>query len=221
MSEASFDHGIPQSTVSYRVAGRTYPLKSVRNCKVCKSLFRTAIENALVSGHSYEAIVRSLPPGAEITVQNIGEHYRRGDLPLEESVRRELIERSAIRLKLDPAKTASRLIDRKGLLELIVNDTIDKIGRREIEPNITDALNAVKLLEVMDVEEEDQADSSTYLQSLRRLMTLTRQTMSPIEFQAFSKKILDDPVLQSLTHPDRVPVEVDAELIEPIEIAGG
>ena len=84
-----------QSALMTRVGGRSYPAKVVLQCKTCTSPYRTQIENALLKSYGYAAIVKSLPEDANLNERNIMEHFQRGHLPLDESVRRVVIEEDA------------------------------------------------------------------------------------------------------------------------------
>ncbi len=188
---------LPQSTVGYRVAGNTYPLKVVKGCKICRTHLRVLIENALLEGRSYEAIASVLPKKYNLTGQNIGDHYRNGHLPMEESARREIIERTAKELNLS-SMTDEGLVDHKTLLKLVVQDTFTRIAKRELEPDITDGLRAARLLEQMTIDEDDRQAQGDFTRTIRAVMESAKKTMTQEQFQVFSQNIIQDPAMREL-----------------------
>ena len=142
----------PGGASVYRVAGRTYPLKFSPGCGVCKSKFRTVVENMLCQGMSPPKVASELalmvPEPEQLSVYQVRNHLRPrgGDthIPHLEEVRRAIIEKRFTELQIDPEAESARAIDHVGFLRLVVNEAIDYLLTRNLKiRTISEALAAV------------------------------------------------------------------------------
>jgi hypothetical protein len=116
---------------------------------------------------------------------------------MEESARREIIERTAKELNLS-SMTDEGLVDHKTLLKLVVQDTFTRIAKRELEPDITDGLRAARLLEQMTIDEDDRQAQGDFTRTIRAVMESAKKTMTQEQFQVFSQNIIQDPAMREL-----------------------
>jgi hypothetical protein len=192
----------PAASAMYRIAGRTYPLKTVRNCPVCSSAFRPAIENYLILGYSIASIVQNLPPDSAITSAEITRHHKGKHMPLQEDVRRSLIERRATELKWDPEAESRRLDDHITFLRMGVHDVMTRMATRELEPDIKDGIQMARVLAAIDIDSDTEKYLSSYVTSIRIMLELTKEIMSEDQFLKFSHMLMQDPNMARLMSPD-------------------
>lgn len=188
----------PAASAMYRIAGRTYPLRTVRNCQVCSSAFRPAIENYIILGYSIKSIVDNLPPDYNITQAEITRHHKLKHMPLQEDVRRSLIERRATELKWDPEAESRRLDDHITFLRLGVHDVMTRMATREIEPDIKDGISMARVLAAIDIDADTEQYLNSYVTSIRIMLELTKSIMSEDQFQKFSRMLMQDPNMARL-----------------------
>lgn len=200
-----FSRGLPTSSVVYRVAGRTYPLKVVRNCVVCRSPYRIYIENALLKGHTYTSIADGLPEDCRVKATHIGAHYRNRHMPLEEHARREIIERQAKQLNLSVVE-GDRVLTHHAFLQGLVGDVQERIATREIEPSIAEGLKAAALLERMQEVEDSEGELENFRTAIRILMQTARAVMDGDQYQVYSQRLLSDPTLSAMMSGQSRPV---------------
>lgn len=193
---------IPTSSVMYRLGGRTYPMKAVKGCFVCRSPYRAVIENHLILGYSYEQIAENLPEEAGIDYVHIRNHYKGGGtgshLPLAEDSRRALIEKRASELQWDPEHEAQRLDDHISFLRLGVHDVMSRMATRQIQPDIKDGIAMANALAKIDLDKETEDSLGQYVAAIKTLLELARESMDNDQFKVFSSKILQNETMRSL-----------------------
>lgn len=198
--------GMPPAAAMYRLGGRTYPAVVVRGCQVCHNPLRAMIETHLVTGRSFAAIARSLPPWAGVTPSAISRHARNGHLPLAEDVRRQIVVDRSNELGRDPESHEGEMGDYLSFLRLGVADTTERLVRREIEPTISEGIAMAKILAALGVHEADgqaEADERLELQTraLRAILATVRSMLDDASYREFSMRVLADPDVASLLGP--------------------
>lgn len=186
------------ATVMYRVAGRTYPMKVVNGCGVCHSPWRTAAENFIVLGYSFEKASSELPAEAGISAEQLRHHFKTGHLPLQEEARRVLIERRATELHWDVNEEADRLVDHITFLRSGVQDVFTRMQTRQIEPDVKDGIQMARALAQIDIDRETEDNLGMYVTGIRVLMQSARKIMTQEQFALFSRDVMEDPAIQSL-----------------------
>jgi len=182
------------------VAGRTYPLKFSPGCGVCKSKFRTVVENMLCQGMSPPKVASELalmvPEPEQLSVYQVRNHLRPrgGDthIPHLEEVRRAIIEKRFTELQIDPEAESARAIDHVGFLRLVVNEAIDNLLTRNLKiRTISEALAAVNLLDrVEGATGPTVADMS---RGISIIMNAVKANTTSAEYVSISKDLLSDP----------------------------
>ena len=209
MTEVSVRAAGPSSLVTYRVGGREYPMKTVRNCRVCMSPYRFDIEEALISGRTYSKIVESLPEDSDLNVRNVKDHYLNEHLPLEQAGIRRIVESRAERVGKSIEDSVESLIDGITLAEVVVQKTFEAIANSEVVPDIKDGMAAAKFL--ADMGEYDEAGGTDMLAVTEAFMVYhesAEQLMSPEQFEAFGKALSANPVLKALA------AKYDGDIVE-------
>lgn len=216
----------PGGASVYRVAGRTYPLKFSPGCGVCKSKFRTVVENMLCQGMTPTKAAAELtllvPEAERLSVSQIKNHLKprnNGEthIPYFEEVRRRIIEKRFTELEIDVEGEANRAMDHVGFLRLVVNDAVDNFLNRNLKiRNMSEALAAVNLLDrVEGATGPTVADMS---RGISIIMNAVKANTTATEYASISKDLLTDPhILMLMGHraaqaarPDPEPIAVRA-----------
>lgn len=201
------------SSVMYRVGGRSYPLKTVRNCGVCHStLYRTAVENYLLQGFSFQTIVDRLPADAGISITSIKTHANEGHMPLIEDARRAIIERRATELDWNPETDTDRVVDHVGFLRLALSDVTSRLMSREIEPDIKDGIAIAKALSQIDIDNDTEDRLAMYASLIRLMFEAAQRHMDHQAYQDFSEELMASPAFRSMMGMPE-PVAVGAGVI--------
>lgn len=192
-----------------KVGGRTYAPKIRKNCLTCQSHYRIEIENLILNGYGYEHVAREVGD-AGLTARNIGEHVRRGHLPIDQIIRREIIE--------DRAKEVGKSIESDAYLSDHITVARLGIARYSRYMNETDAipseqmvLGMMKLLATVEAKAaEENVDRATLVEGFMVFMETARSIMSTEQFQAFGMRLNTNPVLASLLGRTQKPIDVQA-----------
>lgn len=186
------------SALMTRVGGRTYPARVVPQCKTCNSPYRTQIENALIKSYGYASIVRSLPEDAGLSERNIMQHFQSGHLPLDESVRRVVIEQDAKERGLDIEGHETTLANHVTLAKLGVQKVLQRMMAGELEPDIKDGIAFATLLTKLEETAGDDFDRAALMQGFIVYMSAIQQVCTPEQVQQVSNLIAANPVMKSL-----------------------
>jgi hypothetical protein len=197
------------STVSYRIGGREYPYRSEPNCLTCQSQYRVEVENALLKGYSYASIARSMPQ-AELTANNIFDHVSKGHMPLDEHLRRVVIEHRANELGRDIQRAEGVLTDHIAFARLGVQRVIERMATGELEPDIGDGIQFANLLLRLDEVEGGNVDQQAVAASFMVFFETVKSIMDPAQFARFGKLLERNPVLNALSKKTSPVVEVEA-----------
>lgn len=182
----------------HRVGGREYPQVRVNTCKTCTSPYRTQIENALLKSYGYTAIVRSLPEDAALSTRNIAEHMRRGHLPLDESVRRVMIEEDARERGLDIEGYESTLANHVTFAKLGLQKVLQKMMDGDLEPDLDHGIAFANLLTKVEDKAGDDFDTQALTQGFVVYMEAMMAICTPEQVQQITNRIATNPVMRGL-----------------------
>lgn len=216
--------------VTYRLGGRDYPLRSVAQCKVCRSPQRFHVETEIASGRTYTRIHKDLllaDESCDLTVENLRDHYKNGHMPLEVEASRAIIERRAVERGKDIQRGVDPIVDGMALAEIVVQKTVEAMQRGEIKPDMKDGLMAARLLETFAPVEQG-ADQNTYATAFMVYHETAQQIMTTSQFEEFGRQLKANPTLKALVarysegqvEPEEEPVSGEV-VSAPREIALG
>lgn len=218
-------HPRPASMVMTRVGGVDYPLVSVAQCKTCQSPHRLIIENHLITGRSNAGIRKELeaidPDGEHPTAEGIGEHYRKGHMPLNQAVKRRLIERRAEEIGKNMNAELETLMDHVTVAQMILQTGGEKVARGELDPNITETLAAAKFLFDIEKSAQGSVDNEMWTTAFMVYMEAARELMTEDQWQNFGRRLASHPVLREMA-AKRDAIEantIDAEVVEESEFS--
>lgn len=185
------------SIVMYRVGGRTYPLKTVPQCRVCQSPDRLDIEQWIINGRPYAAIAKSLPEESPITARNIKDHQTNGHMPLDTEAMRAVIDEHARVRGISLQDATSTLVTPAALAQTVLDRTYEGIANGYLMPSISNALKAATLLYNIGMTEES-LNESDMIQAFAVFQEEAKAVMPPEMWDAFGKRLLANPVLRGL-----------------------
>lgn len=178
----------------YRVAGRTYPLKNQPGCGVCRSKYRTMVENMLCTGMTPQRVVDELvliaPVTEQLKIHQIRNHLNKGHIPHIEEIRRKIIEKRLT--EINPDAMANQVIDHIGFLRLVVNEAVDNLLNRNLKiKTMGEALAAVNLLD--RIEGASGPSVSDMQMGISIIMRTVKMQTSGAQYAQISKDLLADP----------------------------
>lgn len=186
-----------------RVGGRTYPAKHVQQCRTCRSKYRTQIEQALLSGMTYQAIVSQVvepfddhsPIGAP-GYQSIMNHVRRGHMPMPYSAQRRVIEDRAEEMGRSVEEGMASLADSTAILRTIVRTGFELINQGELRPSMNDLMKALQLQAALEGDQDEEANEEAWRTALITYMEIVQRSVSPEIFQRISREFAASPVMK-------------------------
>jgi len=190
---------VSRSAVSYRLGGRTYPLRSEPKCKVCQSPYRLEIERSLIKSYGPTAVYRSLPPQAQsdLTVRNISDHARL-HLPVDQTIRQAAMEARARELGTTFEDAEGALVDHIVFAKVGLQRVYERMASGEIEPSVTDGIAFAQMLLKIDEKAGEGIDQEMMARGFMVYVRAMQQVCTPDQIQQMSAIIQSDPLMKSL-----------------------
>lgn len=185
------------SIVSYRLAGRDYPLRTHPTCKVCNSPSRLAVEEGIALGRPYAAIARELPEGADLTARNVAAHYDGGHLPFDVEVMRRIVERRAEAIGRSIDDGVEALVDQVSFAEVVVQRAYEGVARGDLVPDLADGLAAARLLQQVE-SDVDGGDKAAWTEAVMIYFATAKRVMSAEQWASFGQQLAGNPILRAL-----------------------
>jgi hypothetical protein len=172
-----------------RVAGRLYPARYGANCKTCRSPHRQQIEEGLVAGEPYSAIVDELPAGHDLSARNLRDHWLNDHLGMMEPA----VERFREQLAAERGEVAERgvtqILDYLGFVRGVLSKAHARLQAGELQPSIKDGLAAAKLLAAL----ESPPDAAAMVDHWREVILIWREEvsklMTPDQLEEFQYRV--------------------------------
>lgn len=182
----------------YRVGGRQYPLRTATNCFVCSSEYRSDIEDQLLKGYGYAAIVRHLPEGADINKDNVAQHVKRGHLPLDVTVRRAIIEDRATAIGKQFEDAEGSIVDHLSFARLGLQKVVDRMAEGTLLPDIKDGIEFAKLIIKMEELAGDGAglDQQVIFRGFLEWMKVIQRVCSPEQVREIGSLLSTNTVIR-------------------------
>lgn len=187
------------SMVMTRIGGRDYPTYTGINCKTCQHPDRMEIENAIIAGRSYLSIHKSLPVDDDRpSYEGLIRHFKQGHMPLEAAAERALMERNYEKTGKRIEEAVEDIVDHVTVAEMVVKKGFDRMQRGEIAPEMADMLAAVKIVEGIQARTQGDMDHEMWVSATMSMLEDARSLMSEEQWQAYGKKLADNPILKAL-----------------------
>lgn len=206
-----------ESIFLVRINGRTYPAKSVKQCRTCRSKHRAQIEQGLISGMTYQAVLAELvdpyedhsPLGAP-GYQSLLSHVKKGHMPMPYSTQRKLLEQRAEETGKSIEEGGKSLADSLAIIRSIVQTGFDMVSRGDLRPSMGELLKALQLQAAIEGTEDGAASEEAWRTALITYMEIVQSHVSPEVFQRISRQMASSPVMQEAMSPK--PARVVAEI---------
>lgn len=192
------------SIITYRMGGRSYPLRAAATCHVCQSIYRFEIETQIASGRTFANIIRHLPEDHDLEPGALKRHYDAGHMPMEIEAARRIVEERAIELGRHIEDGANDLVDQTILARTVMQRTFEGIVSGELEPTINDGIQAARLLEQMGINTEE-VDQQAWVEAFMIYHETAQQYMDNAQFAAFGESLAANPILQALINQKETP----------------
>ena len=185
-----------QAGVMYRVGGRSYPMRSVPQCKTCQSHFRLQVEDLIIRGYAYEVIVRDLDERAGLSRRNLEDHVSNGHMPLREVARRVVLDRRAEEIGLDEYQQS--LVEQVGFAKNGLQQVYEMMANGTLIPTIDHGIAFMKFLQQIEEEAGADLDREMLQQSILTYQDAIVRHASPEIAKRIAREIQADPVLSRL-----------------------
>lgn len=190
---------VTRSAVMYRLGGRTYPMHSNPQCKVCQSPYRMEIERAFIRSYGPTTIHRSLPPDVQekILVRNISDHCSR-HLPVDHTIRQAVIEARARELGTDVESATGALADHIVFAKVGLQRVYERIVEGEVVPDVKDGIAFAQLLLRVEEQAGQGVDEEIMARGFMSYLKAMREVCTPEQIQQMSVLIREDPTMNAL-----------------------
>lgn len=215
MSETTAE-GSRTETSFVQVGDRLYPVKSVKNCKTCRSRYRSQIEQGILAGMPYGRVVeQSVDPHDDHsalgppTYQGIMTHVRRGHMPLPYSTQRSILESRADELGRSIEEGQQLVMDSVGTLRAIVQRGFERMNNGEIQPTMGDFIAALRLEGALTgTQSGDQTDDDMWRQAFVAYMEIVKMSVSADAFQRIGDQMRESAVIKQIMERQRAIKEI-------------
>lgn len=221
----SSDH--QASVVRVKIGNKAVDARKVKSCLTCNHPARMAIEEMLLHGESYQAIIRRfsevkytvggrqqvLP---KIDYKTLRAHYTNGHMPLEATVVRDLIEKRAAEVGSDYEAIGKRFADKVLFAQMVVAKGQQRLATGEIQPDVKETLAAAKFLQ--DVEDASKGAEGTeiWAQAMEVYFTVARQVMNDETWSRFVALLDSNTILRGIAKRLNNSDVLDAELVDEV-----
>ncbi len=222
-------NGYGESVAMYRVGGYEYPMVTVLTCKTCTAnpKVRVYIENALINSIPYVQIERSLPDGYEVPWRSIRNHLDKLHMPLQQYIRRQIIEKRATDIGLDVANHDGTLVNYLSLGDSVINEVYLRMMDGNIKPDMKDAVAFARLIKASEEKVGEDLDQEIIYQTFLIYQEAVRRNVDEETFSTIAHEITSSPVIRGyIERQDRIEdaeweeqptVEMDEEELSILE----
>lgn len=214
------------SVVRVKIGNKVVDARKVKSCLTCNHPARMAIEEMLIHGESYQAIIRRfseveysvsgrkqiLP---KIDYQVLRAHYKNGHMPLDAAVVRGLIEQRAAEIGSNYEEIGERFADKVLFARMVVAKGQQRLATGELQPDVKETLAAAKFLQDIEDATKGAEGTEVWAQAMEVYFTVAQQVM-PIEMWTRFVALLDsNAILRGIAKRLNSDV-LDAELVEEV-----
>lgn len=208
----------PSSAVMYKVGGKYYPMHTRTNCVVCMHPLRVEMENGVLKGRSYRAIVMNLNHEKKVKQENLRAHVTNGHLPLEHTMRRAMVEERANEIGASVTESAGYLVDQVTLAREVIQQVYERVASGELVPDLKDAASFAKVLAEAQEMGGPDLDMEALRDGLLAYMDAARSVMTDEQMRQFGNLLATNPLVQRLIGRDE---PIDVEVTEEVPAISG
>lgn len=189
-----------------RVGGRDYPAKQVKQCRTCRSKYRTQIEQGIIGGMTYRAILANLVDPFDDhshlgspSYTSIQRHVSQKHMPLPFSTQRKIIEDRAAELGKSVEEGEALLIDSISIHRSLIQKGFERLNNGEIQVGMADLLKALQLQQAAEGGKELSLDEDIWRDALMEYMSIVRRNVDTKVLQRIGRELAESPILQQIT----------------------
>lgn len=199
--------GYGESVAMYRVGGYEYPMVTVLTCKTCTAhpKVRVFIENALINSVPYAQIERSLPDEYGVPWRSIRNHMDKLHMPLQQYIRRQIIEKRAIDIGLDVAHHDGTLVNYLSLGDSVIHEVYRRMMEGNIKPDMKDAVAFARLIKASEEKVGEELDQEIIYETFLVYQEAVRRNVDEETFRIIAHEITSSPVIRGyIDKQDRI-----------------
>ena len=189
-----------------RVGGRDYPAKQVKQCRTCRSKYRTQIEQGIIGGMTYRAILANLVDPFDDhshlgspSYTSIQRHVSQKHMPLPFSTQRKIIEDRAIEMGKSVEEGEALLIDSISVHRSLIQKGFERLNNGEIQVGMADLLKALQLQQAAEGVKDSGLDEDIWRDALMEYMSIVRRNVDTAVLQRIGRELAESPILQQIT----------------------
>lgn len=204
-SEESLEPSGRDGVMLVRVNGRNYPAKQVKQCRTCRSKYRTQIEQAVINGMTYRAILNNviLPYDDHSSLgapgyQSLQTHVVKKHMPLPFSTQRKIIEDRAIELGKSVEEGEALLVDSITIHRALVEQGFRRLNNGDIQVGMSDLIKVLQLQQATENGRDPNLDEDIWREALMEYMTIVRRNVTGDVLQRIGRDLAESPILQRI-----------------------
>jgi hypothetical protein len=198
------------SLVQVRIGNRIYDAVKEVRCNTCMHPARMEIETALVENLAYATIAERFsdveytsPAGdtivlPSVSASSIRTHFRKGHLPLQAAVQRQLAERRMQQIGYDLEGIGGAFVDQVTFSQAVLQRAHERLVAGEIIIEAKDGLAAAKFLAEADKQAGGDINAEAWSQAMEVYFSAARDIMTPVQWQQFARALRTNPLLKAL-----------------------
>lgn len=211
---------LQSSMVQVKIGNKYYPAVRSRRCVICMHPGRMVIEEKLMSGYGYPAIVQTVA-GIEHTnndgskdiwpefdTKQLGNHWRDGHCPLDSSMVQALKEQRAIEMGLELEDVTSDVVDHIIVTQAVLSRGYDRLIKGEINVDTKDLLAAGKLMSEYTGSHESGPGQEDWSEFIEVFFEVVRENVDDDQWNQISKGLARHPVMKALTNNETQEAEI-------------
>jgi len=182
---------------SITIGGHTYPSKTAKGCLTCNHPLRWALEQEMVAGRTWAAIVRDLPEDAGLTGRNLRDHFAAGHLPVFEPAVQEHVARQSQERGEAVAPSVAKVADTLGFAQTVVTRVSERLIAGDVQPTVRDALAATEHLlryAPADTGYDEEATVAAFIE----YHDTARAILDDETWKEFGRRLRTNPTLNAL-----------------------
>lgn len=186
-----------RSLVSIKVGDTVVPWISRGGCKVCGSSCRLQCERLIAQGRTYSAIVKLLPDDANISAENLSDHFRNhmSDAISAAAVKRVANEETKeVAEVIEPAVAATAAALR--LHRAVTAAVARRVDNGEAIPTVKDGLDSERFCFEIDREAARALGESEWMDMMLHVLDCAERHMTPEQWQQLGANLRASPVYQ-------------------------
>jgi hypothetical protein len=198
-----------KSLVRVKIGSREFSMVRSTRCGVCMHPARFAIEEKMLLNYGYPAITKwisekdvqsvdgSVESWPSLTVIQLRHHREAGHCPLNAEMVHELSKRRAAQLGVDLENNSGQFVDHVVASKMVLQRSIERLVKGEIEPDVKDLLSVSKLLQDLEAANKQNATQEQMQDLMQVYFTVVKSLVTDEEWIAIMNKLRNHPAVKA------------------------